>query len=135
MNLGFDSTIFLETSIKPIVHDLGINKRLVFTMVTRATNADGSQSKTEIQSETTGITISNPKMSKIELQQVFPEGEISNEVIKIFFIESDLDFTIKTGDKLLVYKSTVLLGEYMIKFIIRNMILTDFIVAFGVSGR
>ncbi len=135
MSLGFDDVAFLETNIKPIIQDPGISKRLVFSLVTRVTNANGSQTKTEIQSETIGITVSNPKLSTLELQQVFPEGEISNEVIKLFFIESDLSFSIKNGYKLLVYKSTVLLGEYRIKYVSRNMVLSDFVVAFAVSGR
>lgn len=135
MSLGFDNKVFLKTCIEPFIKDPGISKQLIFTSIVRSTNSDGSQNKSEVQSETTGIVVSNPSMTKYELQQVFPDGEISNEVVKIFFIESDLDIIIKNGYKLLIYKSNVLLGEYLIKYVSRNMVISDVVVAFGISGR
>ena len=96
---------------------------------------DGSQDKTEVQSETTGVVISNPQLSSTEFQQLFPDGEISKEIVKIFFIESELSFTVKNGYTLNIYKSSVSLGKYRIKFITRNMVIPNVVIAFGVSGR
>ena len=135
MSLGFDSDSFLESNIKPFIQDPGISKRLVFSDVTRAVALDGSQSKSDVDSETTGIVESDPQMSDTILKQVLPNGEISKEVVKVFFIESDLAFTIKNGQLLKIYQSTTLLGTYRVKFKHINMVVTDVGIAYCVSSK
>jgi hypothetical protein len=137
MGLGFDPDSFLESNIKPFIQDPGVSKRLVFSDITRAVAVDGSQSKSDVDSETTGIVESDPQMSETLLKKVFPDGEISKEVVKVFFIESDLAFTVINGQTLKIYKygSSTLLGTYRVKFKHINMVITDVAVAYCVSSK
>lgn len=135
MGLGFDSDSFLATHIKPLIQDVGLSKTLTFSSLTRSTAAGGGQTVTKTESSTTGIVISTPKMSQSQLMAVFPDGEISKEFVKIFYVESELSFTPKQGDELKIYKGATLLGTYTLKYLPRNMVVTDVVMGFAVSGR
>lgn len=135
MGVGFDSDSFLATHITPFLQDPGLSKRLVFHNVTRDVSAEGSQTETETTSETTGIVESNPSMDATTLKQVFSDGEISREVVKVFFVESELSFEIKNGQVLDIYESGTLLGKYRVKFAPRNMVVTAVCVAYCVSSE
>ena len=135
MGIGFDPDSFLESHVKPFIQDPGLSKRLVFSYVTRTVDSGGSQSSSEITSETTGIVESNPDMDGTTLKMVFPDGEIAKEVVKVFFIESELDFAVKNGQLLSIYESATLLGEYRVKFAPRNMVITSVGIAYCVGSE
>jgi hypothetical protein len=133
--LGFDKTTFVETHLRPFIQDIGLRRRLVFTKNTRSVDTVGVLSDTTAVSETTGLVESNPKLDQSILRQVFPDGNISTEVVKVFVIMSDLSFTLKNGQMLDIYEDTVLLGNYRIKYITRNMIIPDFGTLYCVSSK
>jgi hypothetical protein len=135
MGIGFDSDSFLITHIRPLIQDPGLSKRLVFSSVVKSTKMGGTQEKTEVDSETTGVVISNPTLSPSELKQLMPDGEISEEIVRVFFIEADLAFTIQNGYALDIYKSLTLLGNYRVKAVSRNMVVPEVVVALCVTGR
>ena len=136
MGLGFDPSSFLRTHIKPMLQDPGISKRLIFYSVLVSTKKGGKQEKIETSSvETRGIIQSNPVISEVELKQVISGGDVAKEVVKIFFVESDLDFRIKEGYNVEIYNGATLIGNYRVKVISRNMIVTDVAVALCVMSR
>lgn len=135
MGIGFNSDSFLNSHIKPFLQDVGLRKTLTFSKKVRTVGADGKQSEAETTSSTTGIVESDPKMDGNTLKMVFPDGDMSKEVVKIFFVESDLDFAVTNGQTVSIYKSTTLLGKYRIKYAPRNMVVTDICVAYCVSSE
>lgn len=137
MSVGFNASAFLAYQLRPLIEDPGLRKLFVFSQIDRTVSGDGTISKEETTGQAYGIAESNPTMDAMTLKMVFPDGEIDKEVIKIFNIDSDVSFDIKRGQTVKVYTRSggTLLGKYRIMYSTRNMVITDFIVSYGVASK
>lgn len=134
MSLGFNPDEFQVSQLAEVIHDPYMAKRLVFSLKTRTVSSTGQQSSSISTSETTGIVESNPYIPDNLLKSVFPEGDVSREVVKVFIIDS-LSFTLKNGCFLDVYKDSTHLGNFKVNFVQRNMAIPEFVISYCVSSR
>lgn len=136
MSLGFDPDQFLNADLKPFIQDVGISKRLVFKNVSRSNNPDGTQEENSDNSETYGVVISNPDMDSETLKRLFPNGKTSEEVVKFFYIDTDISFEVKDGHELDIYtRDGVFIGTYRIKFVFTNRIIDPMRIGYALSSK